>query len=255
MERYFGYDVGAMLLNEHEKNGVKIYAGKDVSKISYKAGKNGEVSAVVLENGHELKADLVVIGAGIELNTQIAIDAGLSMDKNGGISTNPFLQSSDPNIFAAGDIASFPSWHTGSNIRVEHWINAQDQGTYAAFNMLGKMTPYGNVPFFWTNHYGKGMSYVGNATTWDEIHIDGVPRANKFIAYFIKDNKVLAACHQGRGGDLLTVFEAMGQNVMPSADKIKSGEETPESMRKKLKLNKGGACKRENCCQKKSIVQ
>jgi len=110
---------------------------------------------------------------------------------------------------------------------VEHWITAQDQGTYAAFNMLGKMTPYGNVPFFWTNHYGKGMSYVGNAMTWDEIHIDGVPRANKFIAYFIKDNKVHAACHQGRGGDLLTVFEAMGQNVMPSADLIKSGAETP----------------------------
>jgi apoptosis-inducing factor 3 len=121
--------------------------------------------------------------------------------------------------------------------------------------MLGKMTPYGNVPFFWTNHYGKGMQYVGNAMSWDEIHVDGVPRSNKFIAYFIKDNKVLAACAQGRGGDLLTVFEAMQQNVLPPADQIKSGAETTASIKNKLKLNKGGACRRENCCQKKSIVQ
>jgi len=60
--------------------------------------------------------------------------------------------------------------------------------------MLGKMQPYGAVPFFWTNNYGKGMQFVGNAPSWDEIHIDGVPRNNKFIAYYIKDNQVIAAC-------------------------------------------------------------
>ena len=60
--------------------------------------------------------------------------------------------------------------------------------------MLGKMDPYGNVPVFWTNHYGKGMQYVGCAQSWDEIFVDGSPRDNKFIAYFIKDNKVIAAC-------------------------------------------------------------
>ena len=82
--------------------------------------------------------------------------------------------------------------HFGPELHgIEHWITALDQGTYAAFNMLGKMVPYGNIPFFWTNHYGKGMQYVGNAMSWDEIHIDGVARDNKFIAYYIKDNKVM----------------------------------------------------------------
>jgi len=194
MERVFGYEIGSMLLTEHERNGAKVYINRDVTKIQYKGDQNGNVKSVILENGYEIKADLVVVGAGIELNTELAKESGLSMDSNGGVHTNPFLQTSDSNIFAAGDIASFPSWHTGSNIRIEHWITAQDQGTYAAFNMLGKMTPYGNVPFFWTNHYGKGMQYVGNAQSWDEIYVDGVPRDNKFMAYFIKDNKVLAAC-------------------------------------------------------------
>lgn len=209
MDRYFGYDVGAMILGEHEKNGAKVYCGVNVFNLKYVGDKDGNVKKVVLENGYEIDADLVVVGAGNIINTDIAKAAGLELDKNGGVKCNPFMQTSDPDIFAAGDIASFPCWYTGTNLRIEHWITALDQGTHAAFNMLGKMVPYGNIPFFWTNHYGKGMQYVGNAMSWDEIHIDGVPRDNKFIAYYIKDNKILAACAQGRGKDLLTIFEAM----------------------------------------------
>ena len=177
--------------------------------LKYEGDSEGNVKKVVLKNGYEIPADLVVVGAGAVMNTDLAKKSGIELSSNGGISTNPFLQTSDPDIFAAGDIASFPCLYTGTDVRIEHWINALDHGTYAAFNMLGKMIPYGNVPFFWTNHYGKGMQYVGNAQTWDEIHIDGVPRDNKFIAYYIKDNKVMAACAQGKGKDLLTVFEAM----------------------------------------------
>jgi len=138
-------------------NGAKVYTNKALNKIIFKGDKDGCVTSVVLENGYEIKADLVVIGAGIDLNTELAIECGLKMDENGGVCLNPLLQTSDNNIFAAGDIASFPSWSAGKNIRIEHWITAQDQGTYAAFNMLGKMTPYGNIPFFWTNQYGKGI--------------------------------------------------------------------------------------------------
>jgi NADPH-dependent 2,4-dienoyl-CoA reductase/sulfur reductase-like enzyme len=194
MEKYFGFEVGSSLLNQHESNGATVYTGKDLSKIRLEADSKGAVSKVVLEDGYEVPADLVVIGAGMIPNTELAQGAGLEMDSNGGVKTNPFLQTSDPDVFAAGDIASFPCWHTGSNLRIEHWINALDHGSYAAFNMLGKMVPYGNVPFFWTNHYMKGMQYVGNAQTWDFIHIDGDPRKHDFIALYVKDNKILAAC-------------------------------------------------------------
>jgi len=163
------------------------------------------------------------------------------------------MQTSDKNIFAAGDIASYPSWLDGKPQRIEHWVVAQDTGSHAAYNMLGKFCPYGAVPYFWTNHYSKGMSYVGNAREYDEVFIDGVARDNKFIAYYIKDNKVLACAHQGRGGDMFNVFEAMHQNVMPSADKIKSGVETPATIGKKI--GSGGAvCRKENCCHKKGLI-
>ena len=158
LELPFGYDVSAMFLNEHQRNGVKIYNNRNLMKNVIKAGKDGRVSSVVLDNGYTLPADLVVIGAGAIINTELAVNAGLEIDsKNRGVKVNPFLQTSDSDIFAAGDIASFPSWTNGANTRIEHWIVAQDMGSYSAFNMLGKMVPYGNVPFFWTNQYGKGF--------------------------------------------------------------------------------------------------
>jgi len=62
-----------------------------------------------------------------------------------------------PDIYAAGDIASYPYWHSGKRVRVEHWVVASDQGSTAAFNMLGKMVPYGKIPFFWTRFYNKSI--------------------------------------------------------------------------------------------------
>jgi len=84
-------------------------------------------------------------------------DSGLDIDKDGGFRLDSFLNTNDPNIYAAGDIASCPYWPTGQHTRSEHWITALDQGTYAAFNMMGKMVPYGQIPFFWTRHYNKSL--------------------------------------------------------------------------------------------------
>lgn len=110
MERIFGFEVASSILSEHENNGAKVYAGKDVTKLRYQGDKGGNVKKVVLENGYEIEADLVIIGAGTIPNNELAVKAGLEIDANGGIKVDPFMKTSDNNIFAAGDIASFPSW-------------------------------------------------------------------------------------------------------------------------------------------------
>ena len=179
------------------------------------------------------------------------------MQSDGGISCNPFLQTSDKDIFAAGDIASYPYWVDGQRVRTEHWNVALDQGTFAAFNMLGKLVPYGSVPFFWTRNYNRTIQYCGNGAGYKTVHIQGDVSANKFAAFYINDSdQVVAVSSVGMGQVLFTCMEAMQQNLMPKASAIISGAETAESIRAKLKQNVGGGkCKRANCCQKKNIAQ
>lgn len=117
--------------------------------------------------------------------------------------------------------------------------------------MMGKFIPYGNIPFFWTRHYNKSLQYVGHCTSYDNVHIDGDVMSNKFIAYYIKDNKILAVAGQGKSTDLMTMFEAFNQNKMPPASEIIEGFETPATIRRKLKMTPGAGCRRENCCSKK----
>jgi hypothetical protein len=140
-------------------------------------------------------------------------------------------------------------------MRIEHYMTAMDQGSYSAFNMLGKMTPFGNIPFFWTRNYNKAIQYIGYAPEFDEVHVQGDIMANKFLAFYIKNGKVLAVAGQQSNASILTFMEAMHQNQMPSAADIKSGKETAETLRAKLKQNKGASrCRRENCCHKKTVA-
>ena len=250
----FGEEIGKMMKSEHEKAGVNVETSAMLEKVN--ANADGSVKSVSLSNGNEIEADLVLLGTGVRPATEFLKDSGLELEKDGGVTVDPFLQTNDKHIFAAGDIASYPYWPTGSHTRTEHWVVALDQGTFAAFNMLGKLVPYGSIPFFWTRHYNKSLQYVGNGQGWTDIHIDGDVAANKFIAYYSnKNDQVIAVAGQGNSSGVLTLFEALHQNVMPKASEIKSGRETVESIKSRVKQNSGASrCKRANCCQKKNVL-
>ena len=210
---------------------------------------------MTLSDGTELPADVVILGTGVRPNTKFLANSGIEMNEDGGIVCDVFMQTSKPNIFAAGDIASVPYWPTGSRTRTEHWVVALEQGTNAAFNMLNKYVPYGGIPFFWTRHYNKSLQFIGsNAVGYKEVHIDGDLNSQKFLAYYINDNdQVVAVAGMDNPKAMLTLLMAMEQNMMPKGSLIKSGVSTPETITKTLKQNVGGSkCKRANCCMKKS---
>ena len=162
-ERNFGREIGKLFQKEHEKNGVKF---KLQSKIKEFRGTD-KVESVLLESGEEIKTDMVIIGIGVKPATGFLDDSELMDDKS--LKTDAFLRVNE-NVYASGDIASFPDFRTGNHIRIEHWRLAQQLGRTAGANMAGKNYKFTGVPFFWTQQAGLTLRYVGFVKEWDENH-------------------------------------------------------------------------------------
>lgn len=187
LARILGAELGRFIQQVHQQHGETFHMGTSISAIGPKA--------VTLQDGTVLDADLVVIGVGVRPRLGLAEAAGLATDK--GILVNRFLQTSQPDIYAAGDIARWPL-ADGSTRRVEHWVVAERQGQVAAENMLGARMPYSDVPFFWSAHHDVTLRYVGYAPSWDQIRIDGDIASRDCAVHYLEGGRTLAVATLGR---------------------------------------------------------
>ena len=144
------------------------------------------------------------------------------MHKDGGVITNEYLEIGD-SLYAAGDIAHFPDPRTGEMTRIEHWRTALQQGRTAARNMAGNRTAYTAVPFFWTKQFGKSLRYVGHAKDWDKIIFQGDLDKQDFLAFYVKDNGILAVAGMNRDRDMAIWEERMRNDRILSADQLSNG--------------------------------
>ena len=206
-ETTLGAEVGALFRRVHESYGVRFKLGS----IVYRFEGNHNVEAVTLDNGERIETDMVVVGVGVRPVTQF-IDV-VELDHAGAIIVDSRLRAAD-GLYAAGDIASFPDPRTGERVRIEHWRTAQQQGRTAARNMVGHNVRFDAVPFFWTRQFDVALLYVGHAASWDDIIYRGDISSQDFLAFYVKNNRVLAVAGMNRDREMAAAEELLGLNLI-----------------------------------------
>jgi 3-phenylpropionate/trans-cinnamate dioxygenase ferredoxin reductase subunit len=187
--RVLGPEVARVFADLHRDHGVDLRLGVQLEDIT---GSGGRADGVQLTDGSQIGADVIVVGVGISPDTGLAEAAGL--DVGDGIQTDASLRTSDPDIYAAGDVACAYHPFFGTRIRVEHWANALNQPQAAARAMLGQDVSYDLLPYFYTDQYDLGMEYSGYVApgSHDEVVFRGDTQTREFIAFWLREGRVMA---------------------------------------------------------------
>jgi apoptosis-inducing factor 3 len=196
-----GPAAGGVLHAAHVENGVTFHLGRKPASISS--------ADVVLDDGSQIPAQLVVMGVGVRPSLSLAEAAGLKVDR--GVVVDAQLRTSDAAIWAAGDAVRYVDARSNESVRIEHWVVAQRQGQLAARAMLGQTVKLDLVPFFWTTQFGVSLRYVGHAESWDRIDVAGNPGSRTCAFAYRKAGRTLALAFYGRDRDALIAEDALSR--------------------------------------------
>ncbi|GGX71354.1 NAD(P)/FAD-dependent oxidoreductase [Streptomyces hiroshimensis] len=189
-----GPELGQLFTDLHSEHGVRFHFGARLTEI---AGQDGMVLAARTDDGEEHPAHAVLAAIGAAPRTALAEAAGLALvDRadGGGIAVDASLRTSDPQIYAAGDVAAAEHPSLGTRLRVEHWANALHTGPAAARAMLGQEIAYDRVPYFFSDQYDVGLEYSGYAPpgSYDQVVCRGDVGKREFIAFWLAGGRLLA---------------------------------------------------------------
>ena len=187
----FGKQLGELVADLHTRHGVRVRCGNGVRGLTHAGGR---VTGVTLDRGDTEPADLVLVAIGAAPNTGWLHESGVPVGD--GVLCDAFCRAA-PGVVAAGDVARWEHPELGS-IRIEHRMNATEQGNAAAASLLGADTPFAPVPFFWTDQYDVKIQVHGHPDPDAELHVvQGEPEAGAFAAVYEKDGLVTAALTWG----------------------------------------------------------
>lgn len=209
LSRILGEALGRFVMDLHRDHGVGFRLGSGVERIDERG--------VVLDGGEVLPADLVVVGIGVTPRTSLAEAAGLKVDD--GIVVTDRLLTSDPSIWAAGDVARYPGLD-GRPTRVEHWVLAERQGQTAARNMLGHDLAFTTPPFFWSQHYDVPINVTGQLDDWDDATVSGDAHERDVLVAFRKEGAIRAIATIYRDKDSLRAEHALANGDQSTLESL-----------------------------------
>ena len=208
LQRVTAAELSAYYERKHREAGVDIRTGVQVADLEVTGD---TVTAVLCADGSRLAADLVVVGIGLLANTELAAEAGLQVDN--GILVDEHAQTSDPQIYAAGDCTNHPNALLGRRLRLESVPNALEQSRVAAANMADKTKTYASVPWFWSDQYELKLKMVGLAEGFERLVLRGDPATDSFSAFYLKGDKVLAADTVNRPQDFIAAKRLVAEGI------------------------------------------
>ncbi len=213
--RVFPEPLARALEKNFVQRGVTILTGDSPASFAKKEGR----FIVTTAAGRRIESDMLIVGIGIKPSIELAQRAGLRTDN--GITVNEYLQSSEPNIYAAGDNAFFPYQALGQQMRLEHWDCALSQGKQAGRNMADANEPFNYMPYFFSDLFEFGYEAVGEVNAGLETFADGQKENDTGVIYYLKDGRV-------RGAMMCNVWD----KVEAARELIRRGQvASPESLR------------------------
>ena len=215
LARVLGPDIGRVYAEIHRDHGVDLRSSDGVGAIE-EADDRVVIRSI---RGATIEGDAVVVGVGIQPNTELAEAAGLELTN--GIAVDEHCRTSQAAVFAAGDVADHFHPVFGRRIRVEHFDNAIKHGTNAARNMLGKADPFDDPHWFWSDQYDVNLQYGGFASEWDQVEVRGSLSEREFVAFFLKEGVLLAALGVNRGREVRRAMKLIAARARPHPHQLK----------------------------------
>lgn len=214
MSRVVGSEVADFYFDLHARAGVSIRTGVEVT------GFEGDdrVRAVVDAAGNRYPADVVLIGVGVEPETELAEAAGLSVAD--GIVVDAQGRTDDPDIVALGDCARYPSARYGGSLRLESVPNALATARTVAATLCGKNKPYAEVPWFWSDQYDKKLQIAGVRSGHDDVIVRGDLDEGRFMVLYLQAGELLAAESVNNPREFMTVRQLIAQRARPDPDRL-----------------------------------
>jgi 3-phenylpropionate/trans-cinnamate dioxygenase ferredoxin reductase subunit len=194
LQRVTAPEVSAFYERVHREEGVVIITGAEVVEAT--------PEAIILKDGREVPADILIAGIGVTPDTVLARDCGLATQD--GIIVDECCRTSDPSIFAAGDCTRFVSRHYGAAMRLESVQNANDQSRVAAAVIAGRPAVYDAIPWFWSDQYELKLQIAGLSTGYDEIAVRGdIANGRSFAAFYLKQGELISVDAVNRGKEFM----------------------------------------------------
>jgi 3-phenylpropionate/trans-cinnamate dioxygenase ferredoxin reductase subunit len=222
--------VSRFYADEHAKHGVDVRCGVRLHSLigaDAEPGTRAEhaaavgkqrVAAVRLADGTDLPADFVLVAIGVEPVAALACEAGVTCDN--GIVVDEHCRTSDPRIWAAGDVTRHPNPHYGARVRLESVDNAFEQGASAALNMLGLTTVHDKVPWFWSDQYDLKLVIVGLNAGYDDVVVRGDPGSRAFSVCYLREGELIAVETVNHTKDQMAARKLIPARARPDRAKL-----------------------------------